>query len=235
MVEILWDRQQGTTRPRVMRVLVVAAIRLYRDGVADALRALPDVDYATTAASGASAVAAARRVDCNIVLLDMAIEGSTQTAAALITARPDIRVVALGVQEDGPDVVACAEAGVSGYISRDASFDDLAAALRAADRGEAPCSGKIAAGLIRHIALTARSHRNAVGTAVLTRREREVLRLLETDLSNKEIARALDLQLSTVKNHVHNVLTKLGAAGRRDIAGVLARLDADPVPEPIST
>jgi DNA-binding NarL/FixJ family response regulator len=54
-------------------------------------------------------------------------------------------------------------------------------------------------------------------------------------MSNKEIARALDLQLSTVKNHVHNVLTKLGAAGRRDIAGVLARLDADPVPEPIST
>jgi two-component system, NarL family, nitrate/nitrite response regulator NarL len=217
-----------------MRVLVVAAIRLYRDGVADALRALPDVEYATTAANGAAAVAAARRVDCNVVLLDMEIESSTQTAAALITARPDIRVVALGVQEDGPDVVACAEAGVSGYVSRDASFDDLAAALRSAVRGEAPCSGKIAAGLIRHIALHARSQRNASGADMLTRREREVLRLLETDMSNKEIARALDLQLSTVKNHVHNVLTKLGASGRRDISGVLVRLSEDPGLEPVS-
>jgi DNA-binding NarL/FixJ family response regulator len=173
-----------------MRVLVVAAIRLYRDGVADALRALPDVDFAATAANGAAAVAAARRVDCNVVLLDMAIEAGMQTAAALIIARPDIRVVALGVREDGPDVVACAEAGVSGYVSREASFDDLAAALRSAVRGEAPCSGKIAAGLIRHIALNARSHRHTYGTDMLTRREREVLRLLETDMSNKEIAQA---------------------------------------------
>lgn len=215
-----------------MRVLVVAEIRLYRDGVAEALSALPDVDYATTAANGAAAVATARRVDCDVVLLDMAIESSTQTAAALITARPGIRVVALGVLEDGPDVVACAEVGVSGYVSRDASFDDLARALRSSVRGEVSCSGKVAAGLIRHIALHARTRRKLDGTDQLTRREREVLHLLATDMSNKEIARALDLQLSTVKNHVHNVLTKLGASGRHELAAALAQLGHDPVPRP---
>jgi two-component system, NarL family, nitrate/nitrite response regulator NarL len=217
-----------------MKVLVVAEIRLYRDGVAEALRALPDIEHATTAADGAAAVAAARRLDCDVVLLDMAIEASKQTAVALTTARPDVRVVALGVKEDAPDVVACAEAGVAGYVSRDATFDDLVAALRSAVRGEVSCSGKIAAGLIQHIALHARSRHNAFRTGTLTRRELQVLRLLETDMSNKEIARALHLQLSTVKNHVHNVLTKLGASGRHDIPGMVARLDEGPVPELLS-
>ena len=217
-----------------MRVLVVAEIRLYRDGLAEALAALPDLEYVSTAASGAAAVMAAHHTSCDVVVLDMAIESNTQTAAALITARPGLRVVALGVQEDGPEVVACAEAGISGYVARDASFKDLASALRSALRGEASCSGKVAAGLIRHIALHARTRRVLDGTDRLTRRELEVLRLLGTDMSNKEIARALDLQLSTVKYHVHNVLAKLGASGRRDIPAVLVSSTTDPVPEPAS-
>lgn len=215
-----------------MKVLVVAEIRLYRDGVAEALRQLPDVEHATTAACGAAAVASARRVACDAVVLDMAIASNTETAAALMTSCPGIRVLALGVQDDGPDVVACAEAGVSGYVSRDASFEELVDALRSAVRGEVSCSGKVAAGLIRHIALQARTVHRLDGTDQLTRREREVLRLLRTDMSNKEIARALGLQLSTVKNHVHSVLTKLGAATRRDIAGVLDHLDQELVPQP---
>lgn len=212
-----------------MRLLVVTEIRLYRDGVAAELRALPDVESVATADTGAAAVLNARRNECNVALLDMSIEASTQTVDALRAARPEIRVVALGVKEDGPDVVACAEAGVSGYVSREAGFDDLAKALRAAHRGEALCSGKVAAGLIRHIAHQAGLRYGGVSVQ-LTKREREVLRLLETEMSNKEIARALDLQLSTVKNHVHNVLVKLGATGRAEIPGVVARLHVDPVP-----
>ncbi|WP_187399516.1 response regulator transcription factor [Micromonospora sp. AP08] len=215
-----------------MNVLVVTEIRLYREGVAAALRVLPDVELAASAATSAAAVTSARRIDCDVVLLDMGMEDSTRTARALVAARPHIHVVALGVKEDGPEIVACAEAGVAGYVSREAGFDDLAEALRAAVRGEAPCSGKVAAGLIRHIAHQARLRQHGCTPIQLTRREREVLRLLETEMTNKEIARALDLRLSTVKNHVHNILTKLGASGRAEIPQALARLDLDPVPEP---
>lgn len=218
-----------------MKILVVTEIRLYRDGVAAALRALPDVECAATAGTSAAAVTSTRRLECDVVLLDMAIEKSTQTARALAAALPDIHVVALGVKEDGPDVVACAEAGVSGYVSREASFDELAEALRAAVRGEAPCSGKVAAGLIRHIADQARLRQHIGVPVQLTKREREVLRLLGAEMSNKEIARALDLRLSTVKNHVHNVLTKLDASGRAEIPRALARLELDPVPEPANS
>ncbi|MHA0287618.1 LuxR C-terminal-related transcriptional regulator [Mycobacterium sp. C3-094] len=210
-----------------MRVLVVAEIRLYREGVAQGLRALPEVQHVATAANGALAVAAAQRSQCDVVLLDMAIDSGIQTAVALLTARPSVRVIALGVREEGPDVVACAETGVSGYVSRDASFDDLASAIRAAMRGEVSCSAKIAAGLIRHIALHARSHRVSGIGDTLTRREREVLLLIQADMSNKEIARTLGIELSTVKNHVHRLLTKLGVSGRRELALAAMRRDLD--------
>ncbi|GAC1382490.1 MAG: hypothetical protein NVSMB48_13180 [Marmoricola sp.] len=209
-----------------MRVLVVADIRLYREGVAGALRALADVETAATASNGPAAVIAARSSECNVAIIDTTLPDSRETIAALFAARPALKVVALGVREEGPDVVACAEAGVHGYVSRDASLNDLADALRAARRGEAICSAKIAAGLLRHIAEKARaSQRNTpIG---LTSREQEILRLVEQGMSNRQIGQVLDLQLSTVKNHVHNVLTKLGATTRTDVSAALARVDLD--------
>ena len=77
---------------------MVAEIRLYRDGVAAALRAMPDVQTVSTAANGALAVVAGERSQCDVVLLDMAIESGIDTAIALATARPEIRVIALGVR-----------------------------------------------------------------------------------------------------------------------------------------
>lgn len=212
-----------------MKVLVVTEIRLYRDGVAEALRRLDDVELAATAATGPAAVVAARRTECDVVLVDMALTDSTGTVQALLTARPQLKVVALGVPEDGPEVVAVAEAGIAGYVSREATIQEVGEALRGALRGEATLSGKVAAGLLRHIARQAQSRRTLEVPLQLTPREREVLCLLESGLTNKEIARSLDLQLSTVKNHVHNVLAKYGAAGRADVAVASQRSHLQPV------
>lgn len=200
-----------------MRVLVVTEIRLYREGVAEALRRLDDVESAETAATGPAAIVAARQSECDVVLLDMTVANSAQVVRALLAARPHLKVVALGVPEDGPQAVVAAEAGIAGYVSRDASLRELGDALRCALRGEAPCSAKLAAGLLQHIALQARVRTSDPTPSTLTPREREVLQLLVNGLTNKEIARSLDLQLGTVKNHVHNVLTKFGAAGRADV------------------
>ena len=204
-----------------MRVLVVTQIRLYRDGVADALRALPDVEETHTAASGIEAVETAHD-GCDVVLMDMALPDAPGAVEAVLSACPGVKVVALGVAEGSPEVVVFAEAGIAGYVSREATLDELGDALRAALRGEAACSGKVAAELLRHIALQARARRNPVVPPQLTPREREVLRLLNTGMSNKQIARSLDLQLSTVKNHVHSVLGKFGVGGRAEVSDVLA-------------
>jgi DNA-binding NarL/FixJ family response regulator len=210
-----------------VKVLVVTEIRLYREGVAESLRRLEDVELAATAATGPAAVVAARRTECDVVLVDMALTDSTGTVQALLAARRQLKVVALGVPEDGPEVVAVAEAGIAGYVSREATIQEVGEALRGALRGEAALSGKVAAGLLRHIARQAQSRRSVEVPLQLTPREREVLCLLESGLTNKEIARALDLQLSTVKNHVHNVLSKYGAAARGDV-GAASRSQLQP-------
>ena len=210
-----------------VKVLVVADIRLYREGVAEALRRLDGIDHVDTASTGPAAVTASRRCGCDVVLMDMSVENSTRVVHSMLTARSGMKVVALGVPEDGPEVVECAEAGIVGYVPRDASLDDLGDVLRTALRGEAWCSGKVAAGLLRHIAMQARTRRagRPAHQLQLTRREQDVLRLLESGLTNKEIARALDIKLSTVKNHVHNLLAKFGAHGRADMVGVLDQLE----------
>jgi two-component system, NarL family, nitrate/nitrite response regulator NarL len=201
-----------------MRVLIVTEIRLYRDGVSDALRQLPDVDVVVSAATGPAAVLAAKRAACNVALLDMALKGSGAVIAALLAANPDVKVVALGIVEDSPEIVACAEAGVGGYVTREASLAEVGEALRSAVRGEAPVPGRVAAGLLKHIAMNASARRRFDQPAVpLTPREREIAQMMQSGMTNRQIARLLELQLSTVKNHVHNVLTKFGVESRADV------------------
>ncbi len=198
---------------------MVTGIRLYRDGVAGALRQLQDVAVTMTAASGAEAVEQAHQ-DCDVVLMDMALEDSAGAVEAVLAAKPGVKVVALGVPDGAPEVVALAEAGIAGYVSREATLEDLGDALRAALRGEATCSGRVAAELLRHIAGQARAHRGLAVPRHLTPRERDVLQLVRTGMSNKQIARALDLQLSTVKNHVHSLIAKFGVTGRGEFVSM---------------
>lgn len=200
---------------------MVAEIRLYRDGLAEALQRLPEVEEAVTADAGAAAVLAARRCRCEVVLLDMSVRDSTATARSLLTALPSTLILALGVPEQASHVVACAEAGIAGYVCRSASMDDLVAAFRGMLRGEAVCSARVTAGLLRHIAAQANGRRAASQPPLLTERERDVLALIRGGLSNKEIAGALCISVSTVKNHVHNVLSKLGVGARADAVHLL--------------
>jgi DNA-binding NarL/FixJ family response regulator len=214
-----------------MKVLVVTEIRLYRDGVAESLRRLPFVESAISASAGPDAVMSARQGECDVVLLDMALASGTPTIRALLAARPNLKIVALGVDDDSPEVVTCAEAGISGYVSRDGTLADVEHALRGTVRGEAACSGKVAASLLRHIAMQARARGRVDRPTSLTPREREILQLLENGMTNKEIARALDLQMGTVKNHVHNVLAKYGASARTQVTSAARPRLAAATPE----
>ncbi|WP_197518683.1 response regulator transcription factor [Mycobacterium sp. ACS1612] len=198
-------------------------IRLYRDGVADSLRRLDEVELVETAATGPAAVMTVRRTNCDVVLLDMALRDSTQVVAALLTARPALKVMALGVPEDSTEVVECAEAGICGYVSREATLAEVGEALHSALRGEAAVTPKLAARLLRHIAFQARSRRGGEVPQQLTPRERQVMQLLENGMTNRQIARALDLEVSTVKNHVHNLLAKCGVAARGDVVAACGR------------
>jgi len=209
---------------RCVRVLLACDVRLYREGLAAGLSAQPSLEVVGTAASAAEAILAARALTPEVVLVEMAMTGSLAAVQAMRASVPGVRVVALGIQEDPEVVVRCAEAGLLGYVPREASLADLVAAIERVSRGEVLTSPLIAATLMRRVADLAERQRRpgASSAASLTHREAEVLTLLEQGLSNKEIARRLAIGVTTVKNHVHRILEKMQVS-RRGAAAARAR------------
>ena len=202
----------------MIRVLIVAEIRLYREGLAAMLRAESEgIDVVATAAGADDAVRGLRDLSPDIVLLDMAPDNAW-LVRALEAAVPGTRVVALAVPENEREVLACAEAGVAGFVTRDASVEDVAAAVESAARGEVLASPRMVATLFARIATLALERSPESIESRLTARELEILNLIDQGLSNKEIARRLTIELSTVKNHVHNIFEKLNVSRRSEAA-----------------
>lgn len=189
------------------RVLLVTANRLYREGLA---RLLTDRDASLVVETAVPDEAFLRRAASeahDVVLIDAAIVRESDLARHLVAAMPRVRLVAIGVVEDDRDLLACAVVGVSGFVSLDASVDDLLSAIDGARHGELRCSARTAALMLGQL-------HTAVGRTVLpdvhlTVRQEEILRLIADGLSNKQIAGRLSIELSTVKNHVHNLLERL--------------------------
>ena len=198
-----------------IQVVIVAPTRLYRDGVARVLDSSPALNVAGTAQDAESGAALVTRAAPDVVLVDVAL---TRSLPGLVAAA-HAKVIAFGVAHDEEQVIACAEAGVHGYVECDATLADLERVLRGAVRDEAVCAPWMTGALLRRVGTLARD-RDGEPAAVqrLTMREREVMALVDEGLSNKQIARHLSIELPTVKNHVHNVLEKLEVHGRLEAA-----------------
>jgi DNA-binding NarL/FixJ family response regulator len=206
---------------RSIRAIVAAGVRLYRDGLAHSLGTAMQVVAETGDAP--ATLAEARRLGPDVVLLDVALDGALLLIHALADAVPAARVVAFAVDDAHEhQVLACAEAGVAGWIGRDATAVEIVDAVLRAARGELLVSARTAALLTRRLATLARERRApapaAAPLAQLTPREAEIGELLSRGFSNKHIARALGLRLPTVKNHVHKILEKLEVSSRGEAA-----------------
>ena len=200
-------------------------MRLYREGIALLLAR----DQRFRIVGGAATHQEARPLldrAPDVVLLDTPLANAEAALAEL--GAPAQKVVVLGVTEREADVIAWAEAGAAGYISREATRDDLGAALEAAASGETIASPRMVAALLRR--LNAVAHAAPLerdGTEALTPRELQVARLVGEGLSNKEIASQLCIEVTTVKNHVHNILRKLDVS-RRGQAAAYFRAELTP-------
>jgi two-component system nitrate/nitrite response regulator NarL len=157
------------------------------------------------------------------VLLDTGAADMLDLMRALTTSAPTARVVALALPERASEVIACAEAGASGYVTEDTSLADLVLTIQAVARGELRCSPQIAGTLFRRVAALAADSRALLPAPMLTAREFEVLSLLDDGLSNKQIAHRLCIELATVKNHVHHILGKLQVNRRGEATAYLRR------------
>src|SRR5438034_711966 len=201
----------GVGQGTVIRVAIVADIRLYREGLARILERQPNISVVATAATSDGSLAPLSQLAPDLILIDMAMPDSPAAIRRVAVAAPGAKVVSLSVREgeDHGDVLASAEAGAIAYVPREASLEDLVAVIECAVRGEAVCSPRVAGALLRRIAALATDGRSDRVQAHLTSREREIMGLIDEGLSNKEIAKRLRIEVATVKNHVHNLLEKL--------------------------
>ena len=173
----------------------------------------PEIEVVAEATNGAEAVKLARELQPDVVVMDllMPVMDGVAATAAIRREVPDVEVLALTSVLEDEKVVSAVRAGAIGYLLKDTRSDDLIRAIKGAAEGQAQLSLEAATRLMREV-------RAPESPEQLTERETEVLRHLALGKSNKEIARSLNVNESTVKSHVSNILAKLGVEGRTQAA-----------------
>jgi DNA-binding NarL/FixJ family response regulator len=207
---------------KTISLVLIDDNRLLREGLAGLIRKQPD--FRILAASGdiEEALRKVREAKPRVVLLDFSLEShdSLRVTTTVRQEVPEARVIVMGLLPIQEDVAAFVRAGASGFIMKDASFDDFVRTIRAVADGADVLPPQLTGSLFGQITRQVVSRGKApIPEGVrLTERERQVIDLLGEGLSNKEIAARLHVAIHTVKSHVHNVLEKLALHTRLEVA-----------------
>lgn len=212
---------EATLTEPIVRVLLAVNVRLYREGLARALASEKRICVVRAVARVEDALAGVAEFRPDIVLLDIGMAEALSAVGVIADQFPKTRVVGLGVPDAAGVVLACAEAGVAGYVMPEGSVEDLVAAVISAARGELHCSPRVAATLLHRVAQLASERSWGSAFTTLTQRENLIVQLIAEGLTNKEIAARLSIEVATVKSHVHNILEKLNARTRGEVAARL--------------
>ncbi|MBV8736851.1 MAG: response regulator transcription factor [Alphaproteobacteria bacterium] len=204
-----------------LRIVVVWAVRFTRESLAEILERDPLVSVVGQCASLSEAITLSSPTQAEVILLDGRMPDGPSAVRRALDIAPELRIIACSVRETEEDIIAWAEAGVIGYIPRTAALADFVRLMIDIHNGEQISSGRIVTGLLRRLAMSARRGPNrgdALPLPALTKREREAAELIRSGLSDKEIARQLNISLATTKSHVHNLLGKLNVQRRSQVA-----------------
>ena len=204
-----------------LRILVISEVRLLGEGLALALEREATLSVCGCFGLIDDALRNLAPLRPDIVLLNTGVRGAADAIARIRAVGPAAKVIALAIDENLDDVVAWAQAGAAGYIPSTAALRDVAPLLADIVRGEQACAARVAAGLLRRVGDMGPSKGLAAAAdspATPTAREMQVLEMISSGLSNKEIARRLNIGLATTKSHVHNLLGKLGLQRRGQAA-----------------
>jgi len=199
-----------------IRVLIVDDHAVVRSGLSAFLFAYDDLEMVGGAANGAEALRLCEKFQPDVILMDLVMPGmdGAATTRAIRAQHPHVQVIALTSFKEEELVQSALQAGAIGYLLKNVSADELAGAIRAAHSGRPTLAPEAAEALIQ-----AAMHKSSVGYD-LTDREKEILKLMTEGLSNPEIADQLFVSRSTIKFHVSNILSKLGAESRTEAVAI---------------
>ncbi len=203
-----------------IRVLVVDDHALFRGGLQMVLEQEEDIEVVGEAGDGAEAVERATDSMPDIVLMDVRMpkRGGIDACTAIKDAVPSAKIIMLTISDEEADLYDAIKAGASGYLLKEISIEEVAAAIRAVNEGQSLISPSMASKLLTEFAsmIKRTDDRQQVPTPRLTDREMEVLKLVAKGLNNRDIAKQLFISENTVKNHIRNILEKLQLHSRME-------------------
>ncbi len=193
-----------------IRIFIADDNRLLREGLATMLAEIKDLSVVGMASTGTQALDQINNLLPDVALIDIGMpdKDGLDVTQVLYKKSPTVKVIILGMPDLTDEIMSCIEAGASGYVLKEASFDYLVESIRSVQRGESFCSPRMAASLFSRVAELA-GEKIPESSVKLTPREVQVIKKIADGLSNKEISAALFIEEQTVKNHIHNILDKL--------------------------
>jgi DNA-binding NarL/FixJ family response regulator len=205
-----------------IRVLLVEDNRLLREGIAAMLNEQPDI-RAVAATGNGDALGKAKKLRPQVVLLDIGLrsQNSLRVVQSIKALFPATQVVVMDLVPVHADVVTFLNAGVAGFILKDATLDDFLHTIRAVAGGKKVLPPVLTDSLFSEVVEHALQHGDPdklLRAVRMTKREHEVVALIANGQSNKEIAAQLQIAVHTVKSHVHNILEKLALHTRLELA-----------------
>ncbi len=202
-------------------VFLLAGNRLLREALTRVLRKRADMAVIGAAPYSPQALAEVTESGCQVLLLDSLTSAlpDTDFVHEAIRAVPGLKVILIGMDEDKATFLRAVRAGAVGYVLKDASALDVAAAVRNAAQDEAVCPPRLCRSLFHYLAeeATGMPDIRIKVQLGLTRRQQQLVPLIAQGLTNKEIATQLNLSEQTVKNHIHRMLQRVGADDRLTI------------------
>jgi len=204
------------TEKATARVVVADDQRVVREGLVGMLALLDHIEVVADAADGAEAVDAALREQADVVLMDLRMPNvdGVEATRRLRAARPTIAVIVLTTFSDDQSIADALAAGAAGYLTKDATADQIAHAIRVVHDGGLLFDPLVQARLVDTFVDRRPSSPPKAANHSLTAREIEVLRLMAQGKSNTELADELSVSAATIKTHINNLFAKLGVRDR---------------------
>ena len=216
----------------MMKLLVVDDHVLFREGLVSLINRQEDLHVIGEAGSVADAVRMAGELQPDMVLMDFNLPDGTGLDAtrAIVELLPETKIVFLTIYDDDERLISAIRLGAKGYLLKNIPVANLLSALRGLLRGEAALSRVMTSRILEEFSHTAQGSTDQLSgnpMDLLTGREMEVLRAMVSNASNREIAERLFISENTVRNHVHNILEKLGVSSRREAISVARRFGVE--------